>query len=345
MCVIKNIENVVIEMIGEDVIPVTDAINTAIESTVYSLAGFIENYPATIAQIYALNPNAEIIILGINNFLDGFYIPIDDEYEIDLGFFGCIAANAMNSALQLMVPEAPNIHYVDIVDVESKAAYLDGFDLKDAIDAYESPADILEILDLCAPSELGQQQIVDAIENIFLDKTYTTTYNVKIGDDVTTETFELNYGSDIPVYTPGLPAGYRFTGWDYDVPETMPAKDLVFNTIPAVTDSKIIIEIDDSGNIVTTIVGLDGSYAVGTLKVNYVYGYVEDGIFETGTEFGTDQGIGNDDAATFVKITTDITSGETRTIQSAWAVYTFADGQYIETPHILYNYVEAEGSA
>lgn len=334
---VGHIEGVVTKIFGDEVVPTINKVNTIVESSVYSFAGFIQYYPETVAEIYSLNPDAEIIILGINNFLDGFYVPIDDEWDVDLGFFGQFIAGAMNHALEYIIPEADNIHFVDISDIESKAASYGEIDLKDAIQGCEGIIDVMEILDLCAPSEAGQQQIASAIEEIFFDKTYTITYNVGI-EGVNPVDIEVNYGSVIQDYVPELPAGYWFDGWLPGVPDTMPAKDIELTANIQITDMKLAIDINDDGSITVTIIGLNGTFADGSLQVSYAYGYKEDGVFKTGTVRCDAKTVLNLDGKTYAEVVTSFT-GEDRTIQSVWATYN-TDNATVSTPHILYQIAE-----
>lgn len=341
MSLVNKIECIAVGIFGEDIAPTIKIVNMAIESSIYSLAGFIENYPEAVAAIYNLNSDADIVILGINNFLDGFYVPIgDDGTEIDLGFFGQFIAGAMNYALESMIPEAENIHFVDITDVETKASAIGEVDIKAAIETMESHMQIFGILNLCAPSDNGQLQIAEAIEEIFTEKEYTVSFNVEFQGEVSSCEYLLGYGEEIPECSINVPSGYSFTGWDGVVPDTMPARDLVFNAKFVPTDMKMAVEFDEDGNLVTTIIGLDGSYAEGALYVNIVYGSVDDaGVFDTGTVTLDGVDIDNKNGGTFIEVTTYI-SEETKTIQSVWVEFQSDLGTTLTSPHILYQYTE-----
>ena len=68
-------------------------------------------------------------------------------------------------------------------------------------------------------------------ENLVIEGTttvnkYTVTYKV---DGEVVNTAEVAYGAVIPAYNYEVAEGYTFSGWDAEIPATMPAKDLVFN--------------------------------------------------------------------------------------------------------------------
>ena len=64
------------------------------------------------------------------------------------------------------------------------------------------------------------------IEGTTTANTYTVTYKV---DGKVVETENVVYGAAIPAYNYEVAEGYTFSGWDAEVPATMPAKDLEFN--------------------------------------------------------------------------------------------------------------------
>ncbi|MBQ4526920.1 MAG: InlB B-repeat-containing protein, partial [Clostridia bacterium] len=81
-------------------------------------------------------------------------------------------------------------------------------------------------------------------ENIAPEK-YTVTYKVN-GEVV--HTAEVIVGSVIPAYTYTAPEGHTFSGWDAEVPTTMPAKDLEFNG--TLTANKYTVTYKVNGEVV-----------------------------------------------------------------------------------------------
>ena len=74
------------------------------------------------------------------------------------------------------------------------------------------------------------------LEVYYARNIYTVTYIIKIGHNVSgNEVYygpiEVYYGADIPVPTDPISTDKSFFGWYPKVPESMPAEDLVFNTI------------------------------------------------------------------------------------------------------------------
>ena len=70
---------------------------------------------------------------------------------------------------------------------------------------------------------------------------YTVTYKVN-GEVVKTE--EVVYGAAIPAYNYEVAEGYTFSGWDAEVPATMPAENLEFNATTTIKTFTVIYKVD-----------------------------------------------------------------------------------------------------
>ena len=93
----------------------------------------------------------------------------------------------------------------------------------------------------------------------FTVNAYVISYYI---DGVLVHSESITYGSAIPVYTPEIPDNLTFLGWDIEIPETMPAMDLVVNgkcesvttyyTITYIIDGEIVSLVEyASGDTVT----------------------------------------------------------------------------------------------
>jgi len=71
--------------------------------------------------------------------------------------------------------------------------------------------------------------------------TYTVIYKVN-GEVVKTE--EVVYGAAIPAYNYEVAEGYTFSGWDAEVPATMPAENLEFNATTTIKTFTVIYKVD-----------------------------------------------------------------------------------------------------
>lgn len=65
---------------------------------------------------------------------------------------------------------------------------------------------------------------------------------------------DVAFGTKLDIPDPEVPEGYEFSGWDIEIPETMPANDLVINgeTGPTVGVERILEDMDSSCNVYDT---------------------------------------------------------------------------------------------
>ena len=88
------------------------------------------------------------------------------------------------------------------------------------------------------PEKVTEDLIIEATTTA---NTYTVTYKVN-GEVVKTE--EVVYGAAIPAYNYEVAEGYTFSGWDAEIPATMPANDLEFNATTTIKTFTVIYKVD-----------------------------------------------------------------------------------------------------
>ena len=104
-------------------------------------------------------------------------------------------------------------------------------------------------------------------ENITLLATYTINkYKITfLVDEKLYLEYELEYGSNIPEVSVPSKEGYEFIGWDKEIPEKMPAGDLVltgnFKEIPQIEPDEVTLYLESFGGVVDNKAGYnpDGS--------------------------------------------------------------------------------------
>ncbi len=102
-------------------IDVVDIAKFAVESYLYAFANYVYNYGATIEAIHALNPDAEVIVLGAFNPFDGFEIALSDDVVIDVDTYAEIFVRALDVHTLAYAFAMDNTYYVYVGGVETVA--------------------------------------------------------------------------------------------------------------------------------------------------------------------------------------------------------------------------------
>lgn len=102
-------------------VPVADIITYAVETYLYTFTNYVVNYDAVIDAIYAINPDAEIVLVGSYNIFDGLVISLEGYGMIDLTPVGDIIASALNAHAFANAVLLPNTTYVGIEDARADA--------------------------------------------------------------------------------------------------------------------------------------------------------------------------------------------------------------------------------
>ena len=102
-------------------IDVVDVAKFAVESYLYAFANYVYNYGATIEAIHALNPDAEVIVLGAFNPFDGFEIALSDDVVIDVDTYAEIFVRALDVHTLAYAFAMDNTYYVYVGGVETVA--------------------------------------------------------------------------------------------------------------------------------------------------------------------------------------------------------------------------------
>lgn len=121
-------------------------VDNVVDTLAYALLGYCVNFDATIKDIHKLNPKAQVMVLGIQNLLDGtkikikgISIPVDKIY----GAF----VNLANNYMKKTSPYKKYYHYVGVKHVSTFYDQLKAYDgnlssidqdMKDCLDVYDA---------------------------------------------------------------------------------------------------------------------------------------------------------------------------------------------------------------
>ena len=111
-----------VELDGETVvIAVADYATYAIECFAYALTNYVYNYGAAIEAISAINPNAQIAVLGAINALQGISFEIEGTV-INVGEYADYIVDALDAQTFLYALALPNTTYIPVQDAENYVA-------------------------------------------------------------------------------------------------------------------------------------------------------------------------------------------------------------------------------
>ena len=235
--VLEDLDDVIYAIAGDnpDVGEIYESVITAIEGLAYGVVGYMDNYFSMVGRIHELNPDATVVCVGMYDALDGFSISVGD-FGLDLDLSWLV--NGMAEYTATVLVEFSDAFYVDINDVHTSDSMVDVGSIRDK-------DDLISLLSSCELTYGEHLIVADRIVGMIADPEYTVEF--RIDGDVFTYTY--SYGDRIAVPSAPNKTGHVFAGWDCPVPETMPAKDLVFTALWDVESYTVTFD-TDGGSVV-----------------------------------------------------------------------------------------------
>ena len=123
-------QNLKVDVQGTTVeLPLADIMVYAAETYLYAFTNYVYNYAAAIEAIHAINPEAEVVVLGAYNVFDGLVLDLTElgGGVVDMTEAGEAIVNAMNLQSFMYAANIPNTTYVGIEDAYEDAEELDIF--------------------------------------------------------------------------------------------------------------------------------------------------------------------------------------------------------------------------
>ena len=215
-----GINGILVDMFGADSEIVSDfeAASEIVETVAYSVLGYTDYYTQMLDSIIALNPDAQIIVIGAYNLLDGFvYENAETGISIDVGAMSHAITKAYNMYTMSQIIECgdSNVSFIDMTDAHNNTEPVNIADIN-----LDNIADYLQYFVLDEDAFNSQ---VGGIEWCVSSVEYTLTLDIE--GEIITQTYY--FGDTILVDDP-IRTGYTFIGWEGEIPETMPACDLYF---------------------------------------------------------------------------------------------------------------------
>lgn len=97
-------------------ITLSDALVVAAESFAFGTLAYTYTLPVVVDQIHAMNPNAEILVVGSDNPMDGSTIKLSSGEGMDIGTYVDELVKAMDNASQAVAIERENVVFVSASD-------------------------------------------------------------------------------------------------------------------------------------------------------------------------------------------------------------------------------------
>ena len=138
-----------------------DMVMYAVECYLYSAVNYAYNLAAAIEAVHAINPDAEVVVLGTFNALEGLVIDLGDGSVLNVSDFAAKAVTGLNAFTLATVVAAEKTTYVDIPAVET-IIEADGVVTLDEFISIESLGFNADAL---TPSEAGSAYIAEQIYN------------------------------------------------------------------------------------------------------------------------------------------------------------------------------------
>ena len=142
----------------------SDALVTAAESLSFGTLAFVNELPRLIDDLQAINPNAQIVVVGMDNPMENSTIALSNGEQLQLGTYMDLLIRKMDQAIQTIVIEKENTIFVSAPDALNEN---DNQELKEnaLILSY-----INGVKDRAKPNEEGQTYIRNRILNAMRSK-------------------------------------------------------------------------------------------------------------------------------------------------------------------------------
>ncbi len=241
------------------------------------------------SEPYVLTPYFNVMIIpgdhGTVEFEDGLYamgtvltvvaIP-DTGYHLDSWSDGDTNAEReiiVNSDIELTVSFAPAIYSVIFK--------IDGEEFEILELAYGEKITLPEAPEKEGYTFSGWGDVPDTMpaENLEFEGTYAVNsyrLTVYLNEDIYMDE-ELDYGTKIDIPEPETDEGFEFNGWEEEIPETMPAHDVVIHG--TISGSSAIDAIRLNENEAVTVYGLNGELLYENVKINEVRAWLTPGLY------------------------------------------------------------------
>lgn len=165
------VRDLIVELMGEDSNALVDTIDFVAETFTYALLGYIHNFDIIVERIDELNPDTELVVLGIQNLLYGVDVYIEDlDATLPLGdIYGAIV-NMANNYISKLSPNRSRYLYTmtgnEDGHVETFLDYIAEYDgdvenlsvnVKDCFDLYDDDLMIQYKLQYVFGEQYGEQ--------------------------------------------------------------------------------------------------------------------------------------------------------------------------------------------
>jgi hypothetical protein len=232
-----------------------------LDYALYSALGYVDNYFKLAGRIYELNPDANIICIGMYDALDGFVYD-DGERKISLESDAII--QICDAYTSYMLNQCKNTGYVNISDVHDIGYEVNVRNLNGSLSLEEA---------LEATSLTGPEHVVVS-ERVLAMIAQSAEYELVLTVDGIPQTYSYGYGDTVVVTDP-VKVGYTFSGWNAAIPETMPACNIqLYGTLDI-----------NSYNVVYDANGGNGTMGGTTLTYIQEYALAENGFEKSGFNF------------------------------------------------------------
>lgn len=134
LAAVESLRGELAAIINEQVDPSMSATaNQLVDMFLYAYAGFAVNYTASVEAIRTINPNAQLIIMGLMNNMDGMTLTVGEDIVYLDAMYGAVikAANVYMAGLDVVnqvVNGSASAIYVDVKDVELIVNQIAGLD-------------------------------------------------------------------------------------------------------------------------------------------------------------------------------------------------------------------------
>ncbi len=183
----------------------------------YSILGYIHNFDIVMEKIYELNPDAQVVVLGIQNLMYGVNVQINGT-ELPLGDIYGNFVNMANYYASSCSPYKENYQYVKVGDDEHVNIFLDNMktydgdaknldqNVKDCFDYYDDSLFIQTRVDIMAAATV-QEKYGNVLGFIGYDNAQAVVADGKLGKLPSIGAIKLQETFDT-MYWPALYAAY-----------------------------------------------------------------------------------------------------------------------------------------
>lgn len=247
-------KNVLEESILKNVLSVDEetvkTIGFVVDTLAYAFSGFILGFEKSMKVIYELNPDVEVVVVALQNMLDGYKVKLGD-IEIDAGIIFGILTNAANLYLSSFSPYCTKYYFASFGPKQKATNFADEICAWDG-NAETIPSNVIDCFD-CYEEEFLVTSIVDDLvkKNSSLIKTL-----YGLGDD------------DFPIIID------RISTYIHFLTATV-AKESLSNTVIDIENLDLSV-IEEFASEVTS---LD---TINSIILNYVNGNDDQKVYENG---------------------------------------------------------------